>query len=86
MFASRDIEDIIAVVDGRLGLETEIAAAPARVREYLAMELQALLDAPSFEEAVSGHLPGDSASQARIPLVLARLRTLAGFRAGGGSK
>jgi hypothetical protein len=36
-----------------------------------------LLADPDFVDAVAGHLPGDSASQARLPLVLARMRAIA---------
>jgi hypothetical protein len=32
---------------------------------------------PDFDNAVAGHLTGDSASQARLPLVLSRMRAIA---------
>jgi predicted nucleotidyltransferase len=76
--ASHDIEDIVAVVDGRAGLETEVAAAPPELQRYLAEKIGALLDSPDPRETLSGHLPGDAASQARVPVLLRRLGVLAG--------
>jgi hypothetical protein len=74
--SSHDIEDIIAVVDGRATIEAEIRAAPASVATFLRERFRSLLADPDFIDAVAGHLPGDSASQARLPLVLARLRAI----------
>ncbi len=71
-----DLEDIIAVVDGRHELLAELAAASADVRHYVASEVAALLASPAFMEALPGHLPGDSASQARLPIVGSRLEAL----------
>jgi predicted nucleotidyltransferase len=72
-----DLEDVIAVVDGRAELQRELATAAVDVRRYVAHQLQGLLDIPEFREALPGHLPGDAASQARLPLVLGRLHALA---------
>jgi predicted nucleotidyltransferase len=76
--ASHDIEDIIAVIDGRAGLEAEVAAAPAELQRHLAERIAALLDSADLRETISGHLPGDAASQARVPTLLQRLGVLAG--------
>jgi predicted nucleotidyltransferase len=75
--SSHDLEDIIAVVDGRATIEANVSAAPASVRTFLRDRLGSLLAAPDFVDAIAGHLPGDSASQARLPLVLARMRAIA---------
>ena len=77
LFASRDIEDVVAVIDGRATIEQEIAAAPPSVREYLREQFRSLLANPDFDNAVAGHLPGDSASQARLQLVLSRMGAIA---------
>lgn len=74
---SRDLEDIVAVVDGRSELILEVAAVESAMREYLVMAFQELLDAPAFVESLSGHLPPDPSSQARTGLVLSRMRELA---------
>ena len=69
---------MIAVVDGRAELAEELARASDEVRTFIEKALGELLDNPAFVEALPGHLPGDSASQARQPLVLGRLLALAG--------
>ena len=74
VFASHDLEDIIAVVDGRPEIVSDVAAASRGVREYIAGEIHALLDSQDFIEALSGFLLPDAASQARRPLLEERLR------------
>jgi predicted nucleotidyltransferase len=75
--ASHDLEDIIAVVDGRPAVADEVKAAPEQLRRFLASAVARWLKDPDFLAAVPGHLPGDVASQARAPVVLERLRTIA---------
>jgi hypothetical protein len=76
---SRDLEDVIAVVDGRAALVGEIQAARNDVRSYLAHEIAKLCGAREFLDALPGHLPPDRASQERITMVLARLKAIAHF-------
>lgn len=77
--ASRDIEDIISVVDGRAELLDEIRQAPNDVQNYLREEFDLLLADDYFFDAISGHLHPDAASQARRELVVERLRAIAGL-------
>ena len=74
---SHDLEDLIAVVEGRASLADELRAADRALREYVRAELQTLLDDERFLTALPGHLPGDAASQLRLPVLIARLRALA---------
>lgn len=74
---SHDLEDIITVVDGRISLQEEARQVPAELREYLASNFRDLLASSAFLDALAGHLPGDSASQARLPGLEAKLRSLA---------
>jgi hypothetical protein len=74
---SRDLEDLIAVVDGRAELVGEIQTARGDVRSYLAKEIAKLLGARRFVDALPGHLAPDSASQERITTVMARLKEIA---------
>lgn len=74
--ASHDLEDVVAVLDGRDTIEAEIAHAPDQVRAYLSEALRALLSA-GFRGVLAGHLAGDAANQARLPRLLARLERLA---------
>ena len=76
--ASHDVEDVIAVVDGRLSLALEVKQSPATVQRFLAERLGDWFGDPRFLDAVPGHLPGDAASQARAELVVARLRAMVG--------
>lgn len=76
VFASHDLEDIIAVVDGRPEIVSDVAAASSGVREYIAGEISALLDNRDFIEALPGFLLPDTGSQSRRPLLEERLRTL----------
>ena len=54
---SSDLEDIVYVVDNRPGLATEVVAASAEVRAYLAAEIGQLLQHPEMREAIDCHLP-----------------------------
>jgi hypothetical protein len=72
-----DLEDVVLLVDGREELATEVAAAPAELREFLAAEIDDLLRRPAFKDALFGFLRADMASQARADtVVLPRLREL----------
>ena len=75
---SHDLEDLIAVVDGRNELLDEIEGTGEDLREYLRHGVGELLDDQAFGEALPGHLPGDAASQERIPALLGRLARIAG--------
>lgn len=74
---SRDLEDVIAIVDGRPELTEEIRGASHDVRSYVAMEIAKLRATQEFLDALPGHLPPDAASQERIIIVAARLKEIA---------
>lgn len=71
---SHDMEDIITVSDRRPALIDECRAMPAELRNYLVQEFSALFAAADFETTLSGHLPGDAASQNRLGQLKATLR------------
>ena len=71
LHASRDVEDIVTLVDGRPEIVAEICSAPEELRDYLRARVQPLLAEESFHTAVNGHLAGDAA---RTRIVLDRLR------------
>lgn len=56
VYASHDLEDIIFVLDNRDSIEVELSNADTHVKEYLKKEFSALLNNPSFEEALIGHV------------------------------
>lgn len=74
---SHDLEDIVCVLDGRPELEDELADSGREIRDYLRNRLRGLVDDPRFIEALPGHLPGDAGSQARLPMLVEKLRRLA---------
>ena len=70
---SHDIEDIIAVLDGRPEIIDEIQQADPELSKELSMRFRSLLEESRFVVAVSGHIPPDEASQARVPMVMKML-------------
>jgi hypothetical protein len=75
--ASRDLEDLIAVVDGRAELVGEIQAAASDVRSYLAKEIKKLISIREFNDALPGHIPPNAASQERVGTIILRLEEIA---------
>lgn len=74
--ASHDLEDIVAVVDGRDELVSELQAADEDVRRYVANEFDQLLRDPDFTDALSGFLLPDPATQARRAGLERKLRQI----------
>ena len=74
---SHDLEDIITVVDGRASLVEEARQFPVELRKYLAVNFRKLLALPAFLDALAGHLPGDAASQARLPGLINKFNEVA---------
>jgi len=76
---SHDLEDIVTVIDGRPTLADEIRQSPEELRAYIVEQLRALAQASGFLDSLAGHLPGDRASQARLPTLIERLKELSGL-------
>ena len=74
---SRDLEDLVSVVDGRVTLVTEVKAETAELLTYIRTEMSALLAAEGFIDALPGYLLPDAVSQSRISIVLQRIKELA---------
>ena len=77
--ASADFEDIARLIDGRAELVGEIAELPVPARSFVAESLATMRRDPLFEYGVAGVLLPDSASQARLPLVLDRISQIIGL-------
>lgn len=73
---SHDIEDLVAVLDGRPELLHEIEHDPTELRLYLAERFQTLGGDRRFVDAMAGHLPADAASQQRLPALIERVHRL----------
>lgn len=69
-YGSHDMEDILTVLDGRATVLEEIGNAPKMLRKYLADRFVALISEADFIQCLLGHVPSDSASQERVPILL----------------
>ncbi len=74
---SHDLEDIANVIDGRPEVLDEIKQANEAVKNYIALQFKALLSDNAFKVALSGFLPPDHASQARLPALITKITVLA---------
>jgi len=70
LMMSRDLEDILILIDGRRELKADIENASPEIRTYLAQRFEALLQHEQFEFAVEANVRGD---QGRIDLTYARI-------------
>ena len=75
--ASHDMEDIIAVLDGRPAITDEVKQAEPELAKELSARFQGLLQDSRFVESVSGHMPTDAISQARVSMILKTIKELA---------
>lgn len=67
---SRDIEDILTLMDGRAELVSELQAAPAELRQYINTELAELMQANQFSYAITSAAGNDAG---REDLIFKRL-------------
>ena len=74
---SHDIEDIVAVIDGRTELQTELVESAHDLKDYLADRFAGLLVTRAFMDALPGHLSPDHAGRARVLLVTGRMQAIA---------
>lgn len=78
-YTHHDMEDIVNVIDGRPEIVDEVTAANDNIREFLRSEFDELLADESFVDVIPLHFRPDAFSQARVPIVIDRLRRLAGL-------
>lgn len=76
-FASHDLEDLIAVVDGRASLIDEVSTASPELRTFIGKAVQGLLAEPRFLDALPGYLLPDEANQNRLSQLVRKLQILA---------
>jgi len=81
--ASHDLEDVIAVIDGRPAITEEIEAADARVRAFNSRNIAKLLADRRFMDALPGYLLPDAANQDRLGQLQSVLRALSLFEQEG---
>lgn len=71
--SSRDMEDIINIVDGRLELIEEIKSADQDVCNFIAEEIASLLEHDIIEYAIQGVVMGDAG---RVDIIFERLEAI----------
>lgn len=74
---SHDMEDIVAILDGRPEVVDEISQASDELRVHLVERFRGLLNNRRFREALPGNMPPDDASQGRVPIILERIHAIA---------
>lgn len=72
VYLSHDLEDIMAVIEGRSALAAEFAASGGAVRKHILANLDGLLGHPQFHNA----LPGLLSNPEREGLVQERLQRM----------
>ncbi|HLD09360.1 MAG TPA: hypothetical protein VJB68_04880, partial [Methylophilaceae bacterium] len=73
---SHDMEDIVAVLDGRPEIVEDVLSCDQKLRDHLQVRLAALEMDDRFVEALPGHMPGDAGSQARVPNIIQRIKAI----------
>lgn len=66
LLSSRDIEDILNLIDGRAELDYELSEAADDVKTYLIAEFKALLNSPDISYAVQSTAGGDAGREQLI--------------------
>ena len=74
---SHDLEDVVAVIDGRPELSQEITRSSSELKIALSNRFKDLTSESRFIDSISGHMPGDRISQARVPHILNRIEEIA---------
>jgi len=75
--ASHDLEDIVTVLDGRPEVVKETQDAPEDIRAFLGTTFATWLELDDFQDGLPGLLLPDPGSQARVPVIMDRMRRIA---------
>jgi hypothetical protein len=73
---SHDLEDIIAVIDGRPEIIGDVSEAENNLKEYLSTEFNTLINNLQFMQALPGHLNYSSESEGRKNIVEQRIKEI----------
>jgi predicted nucleotidyltransferase len=78
-YMHHDVEDIVNLLDGRPTVVDEVVAVGGDVREYIQDQFDALLADRAFGDSIQAHFHPTEDHALRVPLVLERMRRLAGL-------
>ena len=79
-YGSKDLEDIVTLMDGRARIVEEVAEIIPEVRDFIAGECARVLQHPDFTDALPGHLSVMYGARSRAPIVRQRFESIAGLR------
>lgn len=82
LLSSHDFEDIINVIDGRPGIESEVAEVGGKLGAYLASRFAEITRHPDFENTLPGLVVYDELYEDRIGRVRARISAITALRGG----
>lgn len=75
LLGSRDLEDVLILIDGREEIVAEIQAADADVRQFILEQFTALLEEDDFDHFIEGNIRGP---EGRVDIVRRRFEAIAG--------
>jgi hypothetical protein len=78
LLLSRDVEDLVTVLDGRSEIVHEVQNTEPELLTYIAKRFEEWLNATDFRDALPGLLPPDAASQARGMTIIERMEMIVG--------
>jgi predicted nucleotidyltransferase len=73
---SHDLEDIIALIDGRPEIIDDVSNSANDLKQYLSLEFSGFIDNNQFTEALPGHLNYTQESEDRKRIVLKRIQEI----------
>ena len=74
---SHDLEDVIAVIDGRSEIVADIKNSNIEVKNYIAQKFSILLNNKNFMQALPGHLNYSNETEGRKNTVIGRMQSIA---------
>lgn len=74
--SSHDLEDIIAVIDGRPEIVNDVSNTSDHLKKYLSTEFHSLISNAQFIQALPGHLNYSSESEERKEIVEERISAI----------
>lgn len=78
---SHDIEDIVAVLDGRPELTDEVKNTEPKLATEIVERFKEMLDDRAFVDSVYGHMPTDVTSQGRVEIIINTINKIVGNKA-----
>jgi hypothetical protein len=73
---SQDMEDIVAVIDGRPELVQEFQKSSVEVREFITQNFRTFLENERFLSSIEWHLPYGAGGVERVQVIEERMRVM----------